>query len=43
MITMITTGRKYFTEEYDAAMSFAKFFDGDVNYTNGGYYIILPK
>lgn len=43
MVYTITTGRKYFTEEYDTAMSFAKFYEADVNYTDGGYYIIIPK
>lgn len=43
MITTIITGRKYFTEEYDTAISFAHFYDGDVNYTDGGYFIIIPR
>jgi hypothetical protein len=43
MITTITTGRKYFTEEYDTAMSFARFYDGDVVYAPAGYFIIIPR
>lgn len=43
MITVIITGRQYYTPEYDTAMRFARFFDGDVNYTDGGYYIIIPQ
>jgi hypothetical protein len=43
MITTITTGRKYFTEEYDTAISFARFYDADVIYAEGGYFIVIPR
>jgi hypothetical protein len=43
MITTITTGRKYFTDDYCVAMSFAKFYDADVIYADGGYFIVIPK
>jgi hypothetical protein len=43
MILTIITGRKYFTEEYDTAMGFAKFYDADVIYADGGYFIVIPK
>lgn len=43
MITVIITGRQYYTPEYDAAISFARFYDGDVAYADGGYFIIIPR
>jgi hypothetical protein len=43
MIDAIITGRKYYTEDYCTAISFARFYDGDVVYAPAGYFVIIPK